>query len=312
VTKDLEYFFDRIFVNNKTNWWENLKSETNNNKGRCLQSTLEAELFDIPEYRKSDRQLFFFSSHKASSIDGCYKSIGVEEKYNPLDLKDHLIDGAIHRGFVWVFGRPQNRPDPLEAVSLYVVKDGSAPISGEATDLYFPLIHSLDKYGIHIVFIDGKTGDYWTLDRDNGKPLPTWLSDKDAPIVWDKDIDLVKKENIEAVNALNDPKLIENKVKRTKYIPGLGKRGQFQEVEISSSSRGAIMNYGNEWRLIELGLLLRSYGYDAVKMTYNKEKHKNPKDKLKNKVPAGRGVEKRVAHEILSRFSVSIDWGTKL
>jgi len=42
----LSEFINRILVNNHTKWWKNLRSETNKNKGRCLQSTLEEELFD--------------------------------------------------------------------------------------------------------------------------------------------------------------------------------------------------------------------------------------------------------------------------
>jgi hypothetical protein len=305
-------FIDRVLVNNRTKWWKNLKSETNRNRGRCLQSTLKKELKDVPEYRNADRRLFFFSSHRASSIDGRYRSIGVEEKYNPLDLKEHLIDGSIHRGFVWVIGNPQNVIEPVEAISLYVVQDNSSPITSTDVDLYFPVIFSLAKLNIHILFINGTTGDHYCFDKNDAqKPLPMWLAEKESPTIWDRKIDIVTQQNKDALEFLSDNEKFHNS-KAPQNLPGFGERGKYFEVDISSNSKAAIMDYGNEWRLIELGLLLRSKGYDAAKVSYNKNKHKNTKDRLKDKVPAGRGVEKRVAAEMRARYSVHLDWQTTI
>ncbi|MFZ2396878.1 MAG: hypothetical protein WAW09_11400 [Smithella sp.] len=306
-------FIDRILIHNHTKWWENLNSETNKNKGRCLQSTLEQELSDIAGYRKEDRRLFFFSNHSASSIDGRFKSVGVEEKYNPLDIEEHLIDGSIHRGVVWVLGNPQNLAPPVESISVYVVQGNSPPIPFHIVDLYFPILFALFKLGIHLVFINGKTGEFWKLHNgDIQKPLPKWLAAKESPIIWDRKIDIVTMKNQKALEVINDQNELQKKNKLLKTLPGFGKKGEYVEVEIDNYSKAAIIDYGNEWRLIELGLILRSAGYDAVKTVYNKAKHKNKIDQTKDKLAAGRGVEKKIAEEMLSRFSVVIDWCSKI
>jgi hypothetical protein len=314
MSKDLEEFINRILAKNRTDWWKNLKSETNKNKGRCLQVTLEEELNDsVTEYRDGDRSLFFFSSRKTSSIDGRYNSIGVEEKYNPLDLKEHLIDGSIHRGVIWVLGNPHNLVEPVEALSLYIVQDNSQPITSHDVDLYFPVIFSLFKLNIHILFINGKTGEYWRFDNDYFKdPLPNWLAEKEYPTIWDRAIDVVSAQNIEAIEFLNDIENLKRTKGKDKALPGFGKKGEYTEFMVNQSTRVAVIEYGNEWRLIEFGLLLRSAGYDAVKAVYNKQLHKNKKDQIKDKMVAGRGVEKRVANAMKNIFSVLLDWKTNL
>jgi len=204
-------FLNRIFKNNKTIWWANLSSETPKKKygpdARFLQNTLQIELSDIPGYRRDDRRLFFFSSRDASSIDGRYKSLGVEEKYNPLDIKEHLVDGAIHRGMVWVIGNPQSIKQPIEAVSLYVVKRDSLPIDAETTDLFFPVLISVYKLGVHVIFIQENTGKYWHINSDfNNLSLPNWLSQKPKPITWDLDLETISEINLEALRILNNEK----------------------------------------------------------------------------------------------------------
>ena len=115
-------FLNRLFRQNKSQWWNNLNGETRQGRqGRFLQETLDSELADIPGYRKSERQLFFFSQSRNSTIDGLYEHIGVEEKCNTLIIDEDLIDGAIHRGIVWNIGNPQRLSAPkLESVTLYV------------------------------------------------------------------------------------------------------------------------------------------------------------------------------------------------
>jgi len=68
------------------------------------------------------------------------------------------------------------------------------------------------------------------------------------------------------------------------------------------------MDYGNEWRLIEFGLLLRSYGYHAVKVIYNRNKHKNKINREKHLTMAGRGVENKLVEQMLKRFAIKMDW----
>lgn len=193
------------------------------------------------------------------------------------------------------------------------MKDNSAPIASPIVDLYFPILSALFKLGIHVVFIDGKTGEFWKLNNtDLQKPLPRWLGVKTSPIIWDRQIDILSEKNHRALNILADHNELQKKGKTIKILPCFGNKGEYQEIEIDNSSKAAIIDYGNEWRLIELGFLLRSAGYDAVKAIYNKTKHKNKEDQLKDKIAAGRGVERKVAEEMLTRFAVVIDWDSKI
>ena len=311
-------FLERIFNHNSSRWWENLNAETPKGgkyglNARYLETTLGQELSDCPDYRSGDRKLYFFSESGRSSIDGRFETIGVEEKYNPLDLKEHLIDGAIHRGVVWVLGNPHNLKPPVEAVSLYVVQAGSVPMSSIAMDLYLPVLYAICKLGIHVVFVDEKTGWNWKI-TGNGiqNPIPKWLGSKEYPSVWDRKIDLITEGNEAALDVVSDPDKVKKAALVQCRLPGFGQAGDFTEVVINDSCKAAIIDYGNQWRLIELGLLLRSAGYAAVKAIYNKQKHKNKKDRTKNLSVAGRGVEKRIANEMRMRFAVELDWCCKI
>lgn len=309
-------FLNRLFRQNKTQWWNNLNGETRQGRqGRFLQETLNNELEDIPSYRKSERQLFFFSQSRNSTIDGLYGHIGVEEKCNNLSIDEDLIDGAIHRGIVWNIGNPQRLSAPkLESVTLYVVRNNSVPISGAATDLYFPVLLAIWKIGVHVVFVNENTGEYWKVVPAYEKiPIPQWLSVKEKPKQWDKHIEEVSVRNKMSLNVLKDETKLAACEKRKCLITEFNNnRDQYLEVETGNGTKAAIMDYGNEWRLIELGLLLRSKGYDAVKVIYNSNKHKNAKSRGKLLMPAGQMVEKKIFDYMLNSYSVIIDWGVPL
>ena len=310
-------FLDRIFNKTKTNWWHDLVSETPKKKygesARFLESTLQEELSEIPDYRRGNRSLYFFSKSPRSSIDGRYYSLGVEEKFNPLDLKEHLIDGAIHRGVVWTIGKPQKTQETPEAVSLYVVKKNSTPMDQTTTEIYIPVLTEIAKIGVYVVFVSEETGEYWhsRFPHDSGD-LPSWLSSQPKPSIWNLGLDQLGENNNDAFSILNDENTLKSLSSRQLTLPNMGKAGEFKEYSIGGSSKVAVMDYGNQWRLIELGFLLRALGYDAVKVIYNKAKHKNSKDRLKDLVPAGRGIEKRIADEFARRYAIQIDWQTPL
>jgi hypothetical protein len=315
----VDQFIVRLFIENRTPWWSNLSAETRKSKygasARFLVETLKDELFDVKEYRGSGRQLFYFSDSHRSTIDGRFRNIGVEEKFNPLDIKEHLIDGAIHRGLVWVLGNPQNIREPsLEAATLYVVRHGSVPISAQVTDLFFPVLTAVWKVGVNVIFVNGDTGEFWHVTPDfNKMSLPGWLSEKSQPTKWDRDLEKMMDHNWTALRVLADKANLERCQKKVVYFPEFGgSTGGFIEILIDGTTKAAIIDYGNEWRLLELGLLLRSMGYAAVKVVYNSMKHKNTESKNKPLIPADRRVEQRVKDAMQGRFAVLIDWGVEV
>jgi hypothetical protein len=315
----VDQFITRLFNANKSRWWANLSSETRKSKygksARFLEETLAEEMSDVREYRGSGRQLFFFSNSQRSTIDGRYGNLGVEEKYNPLDIGEHLIDGAIHRGLVWILGNPQHLTSPgPEAVTIYVVRKGSEPMSSQVTDLFFPVLTATWKVGGHIIFVKEETGEYWrVIPNFSEMSLPGWLSTKKQPAQWDRELENLTDRNRKALDVLADQENLGRYQKRISSFPELGGRTiQFTEVIINESIRAAIMDYGNEWRLLEWGLLLRSKGYVAVKVLYNSTKHKNATSRSRPLTPAGKGVERKIHDEMMKRFAVMIDWGVKV
>jgi len=311
-------FLKRIFKGNRTKWWADLDGEVWQGRSgqRYLQDTLEKELRDVPDYRNSATQLFFFSDNVKSSIDGRYGDLGVEVKYNRIKFSKELIDGAIHRGFVWVVGNPQRiNQDSLEAVSLYVVRNGSEALTREEVDIYIPVLKAVAKMGILVLFIDGKTGETWKVagKAEAQAPIPAWFS-YHQPKKWDLELELITSDMRYALDALKSFKSVSDHrgLSILKCIPGFTKRfGTFREIALDSGCKAAVMEYGNEWRVIELGLILRSMGYDAAIVKYKQEEHKN-RDKKRPLDLAGRGVEKRIQTVMKERFNVLLDWEIKL
>ena len=125
-------FLKRVLApRNQPPWWAHLLGEERQGRlpGRYLRNTLDADLLgDIPDYRGPERLLFFFGGARGRRpIDGRAGLVGVEEKCTKLDF-DGIRDGAMHRGILWVIGNPYGLPSP-EAVSLYVVMPGAAPMA---------------------------------------------------------------------------------------------------------------------------------------------------------------------------------------
>jgi hypothetical protein len=307
-------FLTRLFQQNSTRWWESLHSETpkkSNSELLCLESSLENEFSDFPEYRNSGRRLFFFSTSNRSTIDGRFKNVGVEEKLNPLDLEEHLIDGAIHRGIIWVVGNPQN-VHPVESVSLYMLERGCPPMSAEATDLYFPILSAIYQLGIQVVFINGTTGAYWGgANIDNADAIPQWLSQKDSPMSWDLKLDRVTDLNRRALDELAMFPRYENIPGESRPLPGMRRamgKAHYKSLVVDDSCKVAVVENGNQWRVIEYGLILRAAGYHAVRSIYNRAMHKNRSDRSRVLRYAGLDVETRVANLMRDRFSIVLDW----
>lgn len=308
-------FLNRIFDCNRTSWWCELQSETpqkGNAAARCLQTTLEEELEEYPAYRHSERMLYFFSTHHRSTIDGRYMTVGVEEKVNPLSLDETLIDGAIHRGVVWVVGNPYGL-SAVEAVSIFVLPRGSRPMLSEVTDLYVPILIAAHKVGVHVVFVDGCTGDHWQVeDFYDGRTLPSWLSTSSAPAIWDQQLEVADEKRDHALAVLGQLPSISEMPGELLPMPGSGcstRKARFKSL-VQGDLKIAVVENGDQWRVIEHGLLLRSFGFDAVKSIYNREMHKNDSDRHRPLRLAGRGVERRVAEMMQKRFAVVLDWQT--
>lgn len=311
-------FINRIFRDNRTAWWANLAGEVRQGRsGRLyLQEALEKELTDYPGYRNTDRRLFFFSSSAMSSIDGQYGHLGVEEKCNPLEFSNKLIDGAIHRGFIWVVGNPQSiSKNDLHSLSLYVVTSDTEPLSQDITNIIIPVLKVVEKIGIHVIFIDGNSGDRWKVaaDFETQTAIPRWFSVSNKPREWDLSLEEISDDMRNALHEVSRrPDLFSSNNNPIECIPGFSSRvGTFQVVAARQGRKVAIMQYGNEWRIIELGLILRAMGYDAAIVRYDRTMHKDGRRKKALSL-AGRGVEKRVYDFMLNRFNVRLDWGIEV
>lgn len=306
-------FLERILKRNQNRWWKNRVKEVNH--ADSLEAALKEELSDVPDYRGTGRQLFFFSTSSRSTIDGRFDSLGVEEKFLPLKLNDSLIDGAIHRGVVWAIGNPQALETPLESVTVYLVKTEQGPMKPEVVDQYCPVLLSLSKFGIHVVFVNNKTGEHWSLvDHDISQPLPNWLSSKRSPDVWELQLEQVTNSNQRALEILTDADQLSRLESTSKTIPGMGSgaKAWYRSFVVDDSCKVAVVENGDEWRVIEYGLLLRANGYDAVKSSYNRQLHKTESRRSKVLNTAGYGVEKRIADAMRARYSVLLDWETEI
>jgi hypothetical protein len=275
-------------------WWADLLGEDRQGgpPGRYLNRTLPAELTgDIPDYRGTGRQLFFFSIRPdratPRSIDGRAGVVGVEEKCANL-TPDKIVDGAIHRGVVWVLGNPQVVVAP-EAVSLYVVKQGSTPMVPAVSEALTPVLGSLKEVGIHIVFLHGETGQSWMMSNTKEPgPMPAWLGVTAVP-----NLAPLPPVGDYAMAQLNS---IEWLVGREVSFFG-GKR-VYKSYDADHGVKLARIEWPNEWQMIEVGLLLRGLGHDAAKVVYCGDPI----------FGARRGVERRIQAELLRRFGVLLEW----
>lgn len=319
-----EEFLHRIFNPRlDDNWWENVSREVGGPSS--LQAMLGEELkSDFPEYRDSDRQLFFFTSAQTGSgssalaIDGRYKSsLGVEEKVHSLSEFKCMVDGAIHRGIIWVAGNPQNASEP-EALTLCVLKEPEKKkMKSRIADLYLPILRAIYNLKVQIVYVNGAKGEYWSIANHlNGDPLPQWIADK-APNNWDLHLEELTDHNRHGLEILsNETNLsqfssIENE--SGNLLPGFLTTSSTLHCEafrINENCKIAVLKADNEFRVIEHGLMLRAYGFDAVKVIYKRENDFKDSQRTKPLYLAGCGVEEKVADFMRENFSVLLHWET--
>lgn len=319
-----EEFLNRIFHPRRdVKWWENVTREVGG--PASLQGKLGTELKDdFPEYRCSNRQLFFFTSactgpgSSALAIDGRYRScLGVEEKVHPLSEFKGLVDGAIHRGVIWVAGNPQNVSEP-EAVTLSVLKEpGKKKFKRRIAELYLPILRAIYKFNVQVVYVNGETGGYWSIANHlNGEGLPDWVADGE-PQKWDLSLEEVTQRNREGLRILeSETDFLEfSRIPEASgnMLPGFLPRSSTLRCEafrINDSCKIAICESDNEFRVIEHGLMLRAHGFDAVKVIYKRKNDFKDSQRTKPLYLAGCGVEKRVADFMRDNFSVLLQWET--
>jgi hypothetical protein len=284
-----ERFIDRALTPRLSPpWWTYTQSESS------IEKALDEELRgDIPGYLREDRRLYFFSSHALTRIDGRVGQLGIEEKCTDLAFGG-LVDGAIHRGVVWVLGNAQNLAAP-EAVSLYVVKPEAAPITDPSlSDPLLAVLGWLANQSIHVVFVNGTTGEAWRAEAETSDAaLPAWLS----RVARTHSLRL-QLPTAQSVNQLESLKL---DAMRPCYL--LGGNVSCYEHTLANGTRLVYAEYArNHWQIIEIGLLLRASGYDAVKVVYTGSTSLQA---------TGRGVEARVQAD-LRELGILLDWGVPI
>jgi hypothetical protein len=316
-----EQFLQRLFSSDAEKWWSNLTGEQRQgNKDlscRFLEETIQEELSDIPEYRSADRRLFFFSNNNRLSIDGLYKGLGVEEKVLPrkpnerLKLFDCLVDGAIHRGVIWVAGNPQGVEHPIEALTVFVLGQNCKPMEPGVVDLYLPILTALHKFNIQVEFVNGETGQHWSIANHlSMEPVPTWLGEKQIPSDWDLKLEEINDVNLNGLRILSDEtavsklqKIRDSSGSRPLFPGRKSGKNRFDAYQATDSSRIAIVDCPNEFRVIEYGFLLRSAGYDAVKVNFD------PNFKGSSFGSSSTDVPLRVAKFMKEHFAVILGWG---
>jgi hypothetical protein len=295
MSQGAEHFIQRVLSpRRQPAWWSDLSGEVRQRApgGRYIKDTLEAELAsDCPSYRTSPRHLYFFSTDARTSIDGRVGTLGVEEKYTDLTFPS-VIDGALHRGIVWVLGNPHRLPaDAVEAVALCVVRRHASPLIPQVSDALAPVLFSLARIRVHIVFIHEESGQHWMArPNDSQEPMPSWLAGKSTPGTWN-----LPPADPAAVASLT--KSPTSPVRSTRLFD---RQQTYEEYDAGAHARAAIVSWSNHWQMIEVGLLLRGAGYSAVKVTY---RGTHPLQS------AGSGVERAVRGALAEKFGVLLDWG---
>jgi hypothetical protein len=286
MTWTAESFLERALnPRKKPPWWVERWDE------RSLENALTMELAsDIQDFRSSPRKLFFFSTSGMSSIDGRAGPVGVELKYTNLSF-EAVLDGAIHRGVVWVMGNP-HQIDAPEAVALHVIKPGSSPMPWDIGHSLVPVLNSLAILNIHVAFVHAGTGDsWWVRQGANQVALPSWLATQPGTVepltVNQKAVDQL--DHADFRNGLT--------------LPLFGRRRTYQMTEGPGGIKLARVEWPNEWQLVEISLLLRGEGSDAVKGVYCG---------TRPLTTGGRGVERRIQKFLREHFGVVLDWGVPI
>ena len=124
-------------------------------------------------------------------------------------------------------------------------------------------------------------------------PLPSWLAIDSGPHPR-----LLPSVGPETIAELNNKEIKEAGVRAL-----FGRALTYTEYEGSNGTKLARVEWSNEGQMIEVGLLLRGAGYDAVKVLYSG---------TSPLIPAGRQMERKVQAELSGRFGVVLDWGVPL
>jgi hypothetical protein len=177
-----------------------------------------------------------------------------------------------------------------EAVSLHVVKPGSAPITDSLlADALARALGWLATLRIHVIYINGETGQSWR--SQDGIPMPSWLAVHETP--RPQELEQPAGSLVDRLDTVN----IEAATHRYLFDYSVG----CYEFEGDHGEKFAYAEWRRDhWQVIEIGLLLRGAGYDAVKVLYTGD------TKLK---VGGQGVERRIRNELRERLGVVLDWG---
>lgn len=294
--KEVSFFIDRILspVARKP-WWFDIEGEDRQGKsGRFLSEEFASELSSEKKYqtRTDNNKLLFFSDKKTCAIDGKFNELGVELKCKDLSFKS-LIDGAIHRGLLWVYGNPQNFTKKPKSISVFLLKKGAKPIKKELASVYFPILNEVKKYGVYIFFIN-QEGLWWgNFDDECFDSLPPWLSLGFSNTIMTP----VNQSFVDYV-------LNHTEFPHKEYLYGRSNKYIFNAADYKNG-KVARMEWWNHMQMLEIGLLLRAKGFGAVKIGHDQsiEGQKNP---------AGYGVEKRVKNALLNNHGIFLDWKNTL
>ena len=162
------------------------------------------------------------------------------------------------------------------------------PLKQELVDAFFPATVSARKAGVHVFIVNGKTGDRWPQELGGTEDLPSWLAETPRP----KDWDLSPLADVTMSPAEAPP------LDRTLF----SHRGEcWSAVESSGGARLAYAEWGDQWQMLDVGLMLRAMGYGRVHVRYPHKGHLHP---------AGRGVELRVQRRMAELFGVVLDCGS--
>jgi len=171
-----------------------------------------------------------------------------------------LIDGAIHRGILWVMGNPQQMSqDPsLESLSIYLLRKDNKPMDYELASLLVPTLKEIAKHKIHVLFVS-QSGEHWMLDDKRPANIPFWLGDNPSKIE-------MLPFSSAAVRSLERGNF---KIITKKYLYRSQKKLQYDEVLLENGELAATMSWDNYMQMIEIGLFLRTLGYSTVKVNYD-------------------------------------------
>jgi hypothetical protein len=295
--KKISDFINRIFsITNKVPWWENLEGEDRQGKpGRFLSEEFAKELKNDIYYESKTKQtkLFFFSDKTNCAIDGRFKDIGVELKCKDLSFKS-LIDGAIHRGLLWVYGNPQMlNSQNIKSISIYVLKKNARSIERKLAKLYFAVLKEISQYGIYIVFVT-QQGELWGNFQDSDfNHIPCWLADLDELSInnFPPSTQIIYDSNI--FNFFVCPE--------SDYLYSKSRKHMFHYTKNNEHGVTAIMKWGNDMQMLEIGLLLRAKGYNCVKVIYHSSTGRIKKE-------ADHGVENRVKMKMIENHGIHLEW----